>query len=1277
MRRTLYKSAQLLLMAAILGSTAPPGLYAQDAVVVPANDNTKIPWVSGGALGTVTAATTVTGWSDLGNVTDANTANYAYIGYSSGILGGTYVTPEVSISNGQTYNTTPFTGYRIGVIATRTKSALAVWNNTTATDEIRIRTYKNGILAESVELDWGGGGNTINADVGFYVHKEFDEVRVQLVSSVLGISNGQQRLAHVYFQRYTRQGGSTGFQATCNAQIPLTGRGLTAQGLSMGLGIPPYLVPALPNMLEAMEDGDPSTHAVFPMITTFFALGTRYEGSVKDEAVVYPAGTYAGFKLTLGAGFGTNAADIRTLNLLRNGVVVASSTNTGLIGAALLSSDGSTTIGMLAPVEFDEIQYSITTLLSPTPGLNIVEVHYPVIQRFCDAPVACAPVPEPVNLIRGYQNGATNYPVYAQAVVPLSIGTLNATIKDIDNVIDDNLTNYAEISQVAGGVTEYGISVVSRESGNYPAGTFAGFRVEDISLFSANFGIRHLIRTYKDGMPTGDEYDDGGSAVSAKFLANTGQYLVGMKTTQEFDEVRLSIQSIGSVGAYTTRVYNAVIEPFCKSTLSPDCNELTLLNRSSYPVYIDGNQTGTGGNSIGTLNHYFQNLNNIIDDDPGNYASLITNAGISSSASVAIQDGSKGIPGIEYELYPAGTYVGFDVSFPTVASASFLSDVTISLLGPDGSVVGLPQTISGNIVGLHSSLASGNISRQVIGVVADVPFSGIKFTASKGPNVAWGEVRIYNVVLQKFCQGPVISCDNIDTLSTPSHPLYINGKRTGIFAGFDGNAGINNSQYAIDGSANTYAELQVGGATALSTLGFSVANGYSDYPAKTYVGFDLSTQSWFEGAVLSQTKIELYKDDLLVSTSTGDQLGAGVTSDLVTGGWKRYIIGTVAQQEFDEVRLVISRAAGASVGEIRIHNFVARNFDSATAAACAVTLDCNTSYPLTDNDGTGTEPTIPAVVEFDRTGYQGVITGGYGLDNPWNVVSPSKTDYATIHLPAAGGTMGSISVATPGVVFPSGTFAGFTVDKQNFIVSGGLFTGVTVTTYLHGQQQEQKTNGALADFTLLTQWFGTPANFYTPGFETTLPFDEVRLSIGGIVSGADQTLHVYGAYADLRAATPQPGDGSTPMICGPDLTPSTTMTNPTFTIADSTNGKFIINISEIIGKSTQNAVDPVYVRVTRSPNFTYTFNPSATMVGGTAVNNTHWTLTSNTSTSMTFQLNPGIDIAAYGLSRIGLMLQVNPDATAGYVNITVTIINNSGGDINNNNNTSVRQLSVQ
>lgn len=1147
---TFLRNAALLL--ALAGSITA---FSQDAAVTPTNgyDTTpiptgayKIPWVTSGGngtggsavhFGTVTAASLTGGsssgaWANTSNLTNANTADLATSTSTSGV--GTKTTPWISIKDGNLYGTTPFTGYRIGVKVERALTATL--------GEIRVQVLRAGAVVGTLQtLNWGVPGLT--TDVGFYFQEQFDEVQVQLVSvNANPIGTTTQSISQVYLERYTRTGG--GFDmvgnkvATCNAQIPLTGRGVTASGLAFVAGIP---VPAglWPGLVPALEDEDPGTHGAIPYVSTGLSV---YSGKLEDNGVNYPGGTFGGGVYSL-ASVGTSVNVTKTLKFYSNGGLVY----TAPAQVEFFSATAAVnllTVGAVCPVEFDAIEFDITLALSLTGG--VLDIYYPIIQRFCDATITCG---APVSLISGEvtAGGAQNHPVYAKAIGTsiLSASLGNPGINNVQNVIDTDLSNYAEIGAATGAslFSNYGISVISRQKLNpsdpdnttnrgYPAGTFAGFEIQDDSFATASAAKNFIISTYKNGTIV-DTYNTLNVASGSLFTPNNGKYIIGMRTTGDFDEVRITVQLVaGASAGSSTKVYRAVIEKFCQAAAQA-CNTPTNLKRPDYPVFIDAANTGVQG--LATGNTYFEDLNNIVANT-GLPAKLYTAIGGITNASVAVQDGSKAIGNVgdvTYELYPAGTFAGFDVAFPTLAAAELAgSTITISTLNANGTVVD-SAVMNSSFFGLHTSILNGVGNRQILGFASDAPFTGVKLTVNKAASASAGVLEIYSAVIQRFCATPVIKCDVIENISVPKYPLYVNGERTGVTAFVDGNSSISISQNAIDNDPNSYATMQLG-ASIGSGLGFSVANGFGDFPKDTYIGFDISTLDIAQASAFQSNKIELYQDDILVQTSTGTQLAGGLSTDAVSGGFQRLVIGTVAHVPFDEVRYVITRAAGASAGEIRIHNVVARDFSPTSTTTCPLVLQCDGTYVLTDGPTTTLSPRIPAVIEYANTGYEGLASAGYGIDDVWNAVSPDPSDYATIHLPASGATTGSISVAIPKVTLPAGTFAGFTVDKTNFPFSGGFLTNVKITTYLNGQEQEFRNGSALADFSFFGQWFGTPANIYTPGFQTTLPFDEVKISIGSLASLGDQTLRVYSAYIRTVPSTTTTlpgGDTTTPIIC--------------------------------------------------------------------------------------------------------------------------------------------------
>jgi len=152
----------------------------------------------------------------------------------------------------------------------------------------------------------------------------------------------------------------------------------------------------------------------------------------------------------------------------------------------------------------------------------------------------------------------------------------------------------------------------------------------------------------------------------------------------------------------------------------------------------------------------------------------------------------------------------------------------------------------------------------------------------------------------------------------------------------------------------------------------------------------------------------------------------------------------------------------------------------------------------------------------------------------------------------------------------------------------------------------------------------------------------------------------------------------TPVV-NPDLTPSTRLSNGTFVESAGTSRDFVVEVNEILGMTTDNAAVPVLVRINKSDNFSYNFNPAATTASvpaTIAVNNANWDLVTNTTTTLIFRLKAGNNIAPSGTSRILIRMQVMPGAAEGTENQTVVILNDSGTEINNTNNSVVRIFSI-
>ncbi|MFV8324262.1 hypothetical protein ACNQGI_15260, partial [Flavobacterium sp. LS2R12] len=136
----------------------------------------------------------------------------------------------------------------------------------------------------------------------------------------------------------------------------------------------------------------------------------------------------------------------------------------------------------------------------------------------------------------------------------------------------------------------------------------------------------------------------------------------------------------------------------------------------------------------------------------------------------------------------------------------------------------------------------------------------------------------------------------------------------------------------------------------------------------------------------------------------------------------------------------------------------------------------------------------------------------------------------------------------------------------------------------------------------------------------------------------------------------------------PDFTPTIDIDALVFVAAGDTKD-FVVNISEIKGAPSDGQV---VVKIIKQSAFLITYGAATStsnVNGGVSVNNTDWVTTEN-GLFITMTLKTGIIIGANAFSAIGFTIARKPDVpTQTSQPITVTIVNGSGLDIHNYNNT--------
>ncbi|WP_443632923.1 thrombospondin type 3 repeat-containing protein [Candidatus Marifrigoribacter sp. Uisw_064] len=168
---------------------------------------------------------------------------------------------------------------------------------------------------------------------------------------------------------------------------------------------------------------------------------------------------------------------------------------------------------------------------------------------------------------------------------------------------------------------------------------------------------------------------------------------------------------------------------------------------------------------------------------------------------------------------------------------------------------------------------------------------------------------------------------------------------------------------------------------------------------------------------------------------------------------------------------------------------------------------------------------------------------------------------------------------------------------------------------------------------------------------------------GDGISDADESDETSGTITDTN------GNGiSDATEALADFTPSMNIDSFVF-LSEGDARDFVVNVSEIIGGPS---VGEVVVKLSKPDGFSITYNDftgNSNVDGGIPVNNIDWVLSEDVS-FITMTLKPGVVIGSNLFSRIGFNIERNSNVPSQtYQPITVTIVEGSGSDSNNNSDT--------
>lgn len=795
-----------------------------------------------------------------------------------------------------------------------------------------------------------------------------------------------------------------------------------------------------------------------------------------------PAGYFAGFDIKNSGILDVNVlGSFSVKTYLGNTLQESKGSDNGLIGASLLNASGVSRLGFVTTKPFDRLMFEQSFGIKLS--VNSTEIYNPVIQKLC-----AETQPRPCNVNEYWKTSEFPVSISVERTGTAGTACVNCEIVDAAKIIDSDTSNYAEI-KILLGVGNEGSIAVRNAMTVYPAGSFAGFEVDDQRAVGVGVGVRQILRTYLDGKMQ-DSVGTGNATLSTGVFTSTGKKVVGFKTTKPFDEIRFTaVNVLGLDVGSPIKVYGAIVNNFCAGdTLA--CNIDTRLKQGDFPVFVDVRNTGI--DAVACVNCDIINANYAVDNIDTNFTQIVLPVGVATTATYAITDGKT-----VYNNNPEEpVFAGFEIDNPALLNLQALQNVSIATT-LDGVV---QETVPANtgLVSLGTGLLNGS-SHQILGFIPSGPFNGVKLILDGTLDVNLGTTRIYGAVFKKLCKND-LGCNTLTALAAPTHPVYVSAVNTG----FEGVACVGCS---IDNAENLVKDTGYASIDMVASVGaiarIAVTNALETYPAESFAGFEIESAALLSANVISNLSISLYNKGEEVQSGTGTALLVGAQTALLGAGNNRQIVGIISRVPFDEVQLKIVNIVSADLGEVKVYNAYVQS-------RCEQAVACNTGMILNST-------TSSAVINAANTGVQGGVCVDCGVEGAWAVVSADENDYARLRNTATVLVQSALSVATPAYTYPAGTFAGFQVKKNNFIIAADLLQYITIVTLNDGVEQESKSGASLLDLRVLIQLLGENNNVYIPGFYTTKPFDEVQIKVGSLVNALDNYIDVQGAFVDTRS----------------------------------------------------------------------------------------------------------------------------------------------------------------
>ncbi|TAE22375.1 MAG: hypothetical protein EAZ91_23780 [Cytophagales bacterium] len=1013
---------------------------AQEANLGACNTGTTVPWVNGGAAGFTSLTVSSVGLANPDNatnstLTDAATASWG--GFSNGSV-------TLTVGHSHTYSAGNYVGFKVSASG----------------GTLNITTFRSGSVVESQNVGLQGG----DFEAGFEATAPYDAIRVTFTKDFL--PGGGISVFHAIMKRNCA--GPT--PPECNSAVALTS-------------------PAYPVEVNNSNEGFPiigssvvnPTAVISTSLTDFAVLnlgtGNAYVG-VKDRLTTFPAGTFAGF----------DVENIDFVNDKFGGLKVTTFLNgnqqeqSGVFNILLLASSdqslvsmgvdpvGRQTVGYVTTKPFDEVRITYSKIDNPLSGNeHETKVYSAILDKRCaGAEFVC--------------NTAANFsfPGFPVSEYSGQAGGCLSTMGGQGALVSADTSDYISIIDGAQVGCNAFVGIRNTRPGDvYPAGTFAGFEINQIGIISLSAADFGTVTTYLDGVE--QESNTAANLIATSFVIGKKR-IVGFRTTKPFDEVKYSRLGLVSIGLTTTRIHRAVIEKICPGPALP-CNVMTTLNKPTFPVTTTsymvpyGVIVGCAGTVTGE--------DAVVSPDPNDFALMTMVQSLGCNRFIATKDNST--------TFAAGTYAGVEIENQSLITAS-IGDFQFVKTFLNGQFQ--EQSIRGSAV--TATILTGG--RQIFGFKTTKPFDEIRyeeFTVITPATLV--ATRVYGMVVQTFCPGTIPVCstpnnipgDEADyarlnnpessTSSNTGFPVTLETKVNDSFLGVSVCTNqLLNPERAISASINDYAEIGLTGVNCAASMSFELNS--QSMVAGTWAGIEIENTTALNIDLINGVTIQTMLGGAVQESRTA----AGLI-DLTAGGNTKRKLGFVTSKPYDRIKYIQASLIGIALGTTRVYGALVRELCAAPPLVCneKKTLSAP-EYPISTN------------------AYQG---GGCisGVANPEALGTADPNDYAFFSLGINIACERILAVRDHKTVYPAGTYAGFDVQLNSLVEIA--FNSYKIRTLLNGVQQEEINAAFEVSYGLYAGSMRLPV-----GIKTTMPFDEIQFVMGSGVAVSVTEVRVYNAF---------------------------------------------------------------------------------------------------------------------------------------------------------------------